>query len=247
MNYSCIYFGNYPQSDGTGVNKEPIKWRVLSVKGTDAFLIADSLLDSQQYNDTYTSVTWEKCTLRSWLNGYGSDSNSSGIDYSNDNFIDTAFTAEEQEAIMTTQVVNEANPKSGTNGGENTMDKVYLPSINEVLTTAYGFTDQYGVFTAAGDVARRRYTNEYVNAQKHLEGVNLVAGKKDSWWLRSSGANPSTGAYVYDWGSIEHTGAHVDNAFPVCPVLHLNLRKTSLWRDAGKISINKSGAITVIE
>ena len=100
--YSCVYFGNYPQSDGTGVNKEPIKWRVLSVKGTDAFLIADSLLDSQQYNDTYTSVTWEKCTLRSWLNGYGSDSNNSGIDYSNNNFIDTAFTPEEQNAIMTT-------------------------------------------------------------------------------------------------------------------------------------------------
>lgn len=96
-------------------------------------------------------------------------------------------------------------------------------------------------------MARRRYTTEYVNVRKNLQNVNLVAGKKDSWWLRSTGANQRTAAYVYDWGSIEKNGAHVDNLFPVCPVLHLDLSKSECWSDAGKITINSSGAITVIK
>ena len=68
--YDCVWFGRYPQSDATGVKKEAIKWRVLSVYGNDAFLIADCNLDCQPYNTTRTDVTWETSTIRSWLNGY---------------------------------------------------------------------------------------------------------------------------------------------------------------------------------
>lgn len=63
--WDCVWFGNYPQSDATGMTKDPIKWRVLSVDGDDAFLLADTNLDVQKYNDTRTGVTWETCTMRS--------------------------------------------------------------------------------------------------------------------------------------------------------------------------------------
>ena len=43
---------------------EPIKWRVLDVNGSDAFLLADRALDDQQYNKERVSVTWEKSTGR---------------------------------------------------------------------------------------------------------------------------------------------------------------------------------------
>ncbi|MDD5948738.1 MAG: DUF6273 domain-containing protein, partial [Lachnospiraceae bacterium] len=92
VTWDCVYFGNYPQSDATGQTKEPIKWRVLSVNGNDAFLVADQNLDGQQYNTTNTDTTWETCTMRSWLNGYDSSSNTNGVDFSSDNFIDRAFT-----------------------------------------------------------------------------------------------------------------------------------------------------------
>ena len=80
--WDCIYFGNYWQNDtnGDGVAdendaKQPIKWRVLSVNGDDAFIIADQNLDAKAYNETYTEVTWENSTIRSWLNGYGASVN----------------------------------------------------------------------------------------------------------------------------------------------------------------------------
>ena len=55
--WDCVYFGNYWQNDTNGDgkadqndNKQPIKWRVLSVNGDDAFLLADQNLDAQPYN-----------------------------------------------------------------------------------------------------------------------------------------------------------------------------------------------------
>lgn len=107
--WDCIWFGNYWQEDTNGDGtadkndaKTPIKWRVMSVDGDDAFLLADKNLDCQKYNDTFIDVTWETCTMRSWLNGYGASENVCGTDYGSDNFLDNAFNAGEQSAIKTT-------------------------------------------------------------------------------------------------------------------------------------------------
>ena len=67
ITWDCIWFGHYPQSDTTGKTKEPIRWRVLSVEGNDAFIMADRNLDMQQYNASRQAVSWEDCTMRSWL------------------------------------------------------------------------------------------------------------------------------------------------------------------------------------
>lgn len=116
--------------DATGKTKDPIKWRVLWVDGNDAFLMADQSLDIQPYNCANVDVTWETCTLRSWLNGYGSSSNMCNKNYSSDSFINRAFTASEQAAIKVTKVKNADNPYWDTSGGNDTEDKVFLLSYN---------------------------------------------------------------------------------------------------------------------
>ena len=120
--------------------KEAIKWRVLSVNGNDAFLIADCNLDSQPYNTTKTDVTWETSTIRSWLNGYKASYNANGINYSSNNFIGKAFTSAEQKAINQVTVVNHDNPEYETEGGNDTKDKVFLLSIEEATVTISGVT-----------------------------------------------------------------------------------------------------------
>ena len=69
--WDCIYFGNYWQNDTNGDGKadqndqkEPIKWRVLSVNGNDAFLLADKNLDDKLYNNCllYTSPSPRDCS-----------------------------------------------------------------------------------------------------------------------------------------------------------------------------------------
>ena len=98
-----IYFGTYRQSsDGnSGYNIDPIKWRVLENANGQLFLLSDQNLDVFQYHVDYESVTWATSTMRSWLNGYGAAQNTgsdNGIDYTDDNFIDTAFSDGEQGA-----------------------------------------------------------------------------------------------------------------------------------------------------
>ena len=40
------------------------------------FVISDKVLDVKPYNTTSISITWDKSTIRSWLNGYAASYNS---------------------------------------------------------------------------------------------------------------------------------------------------------------------------
>ena len=238
VTWDCVYFGNYPQSDATGMTKEPIKWRVLSVNGDDAFLIADRNLDVQRYNDTSTPVTWETCTMRSWLNGYGSSSNVCETDYTNDNFIDRAFTDSEQSAIRDTAVENKDNPKYGTDSGKDTIDKVFLLSYDEITNPDYGFSGDYSVY----DEARKRKNTGYVAAGGTI-GLSGMRSEDeiDSWWLRLPGFDSSNAVGVDTYGYVNQFGYSVYYYYTaVCPVLHLNLSSSNLWTYAGTVSSDGS-------
>ena len=208
--WDCIWFGNYWQSDGE--TKEPIKWRVLSVDGDDAFLLADKNLDCQRYQTEYRNVTWETCTLRTWLNS---------------TFYQNAFSGAEQAVVRTTAVVNEENPKYGTEGGNNTQDKVYLLSIAEASNVAYGFSSMLNE-----ESTRCARNTEYAKKQ----GATIYAGN-GHWWLRSPG-NGNYGFYaalVSGSGSVNSFGNSVSSYYGVRPALHINLSST-VWKKAGKVN-----------
>lgn len=108
---------------------EPIKWRVLHVNGCDALMLADMALDSREfsarpaYDITPADNTWEKSTIRSWLNGYGCSENIYGTDYTDSNFAQTAFTPAEISAVKAADAVNKSDsaicepPESENKGG----------------------------------------------------------------------------------------------------------------------------------
>ena len=183
---------------------EPIKWRVLNVNRTDAFLLADKALDDQEYNISDTSITciWEKCTMRSWLNGYDSSSNSYGRDYTKLNFINTAFTSSERSAIKTTEVVNDNNINYGTAGGNDTSDKVFLLSENEVYNSntaiSYGFTKSYSKY----DEGRRCKSSTFAKAMGVYGNNSSSYAGNCAWWLRSPGSNAYSAAYVSSGGDV---------------------------------------------
>ena len=230
VTWDCVYFGHYPQSsDGNGgFNKDLIKWRVLSVNGQDAFLIADKNIDGGiPYNETFTGVTWETCTLRSWLNGYGSSINKEGEDYTSDNFVDRAFTSSEQNAIRQTTVVNEDNPGYDTEGGNNTQDKVYLISIGEAKNPEYGFPANYD-----SSETREAVNTAYTASKSYMNDED----RSDCWWLRSPGGYTYDTSFVNGYGSIYYHGGTVCGINrAVRPALHLNL-SSNLWSYAGTVS-----------
>ena len=107
-----IKFGNYYINDSK--NKEPIEWRVLEVSNDRALLITKDAIDRKPYNNELRGITWEECSLRQWLNY---------------EFINQAFSKEEQNEIILTNISNPNNARYGTRGGNNTQDKIFLLSI----------------------------------------------------------------------------------------------------------------------
>ena len=236
-----IYFGTYQQSsDGNGgYNIDPIKWRVLSNSDGKLFLLSDQNLDVKPYNSSDTRITWEKSTMRSWLNGYAASKNNSS-----NNFIDAAFSSGEQGAIAQTYVYNatqsdgssKPNPDYSTSGGENTTDKIFLLSIEEATDSGY-FPN--------GNSSRIATNTAYVAGGGTISSSGMYdVGAADYWWLRSPGVYNIAAAYVSDTGYVDSNGVHVsDPEYAVRPAFNLNLNSVLFTSAAegGKIPAAASG------
>lgn len=157
--WDCIWFGNYYQNNDK--TKEPVKWRVLSVNGDDAFLLADKVLDCQQYNSDTRSL-WENCTLRKWLN---------------EDFYNTAFSYIEQDAIKTTTVVDtSAMEYDAVKSGNDTNDKIYLLSITEVTNPEYGFSNNID-----SSETRISKNTKYASSRDGISTSWLTRSRESSW------------------------------------------------------------------
>lgn len=193
-------FGAYEQDNSTSNGKEAIEWTVLDKDGMSLLLISKQALDCQQYNTSYTDVTWESCSLRKWMNG---------------TFLNKAFNAEEQAQIQNTTVSADKNPEYNTNPGNATTDKVFLLSINEV--------EKY--FNS--DEARKCAPTAYAKAQGAYtsDSYKTASGAATCrWWLRSPGSHQNNAAYVNSYGSVYYTGYPVnDGTDAVRPALWINL------------------------
>ena len=220
---------------------EPIKWRVLNRNGNDALLLADVALDDQEYNTNDEDVTWETSSMRSWLNGYGASVNQPKTDYSKKNFINSAFTSTQMNAIKTTNVVNNNNINYGTAGGNNTSDKVFLLSESEVYNTdtaaGYGFVKDYNT----DDEARISRCSTYAYAMGTYRSYDIDAeytkyNGNIYWYLRSPGNDSYCTVKVDYYGGVFRygdDGSYNDNGMR--PALHLNLASTNLYSYAGTV------------
>lgn len=192
---------------------EPIKWRILTTSGNSAFIMSDIALDSfsiqpdrksenrdglfAEYNNstgvpdgTYAN-NWEYCFLRQWLN---------------ETFYNEVFNDLQKEIIKTVKLDNSArssNPNDypkyygyGEKAGKNkfadqckdTDDKIFLLSLRDITTTAYGFNKD----VLAEDSARNLQASDF--AKLHGAPMNTNDKKYVTWYTRSpSPANGNQG------------------------------------------------------
>ena len=184
-----VIFGSYEQDGDTSNGKEPIEWVVLDENENGILLMSKYVLDSVRYNKTNIPITWEACTLRSWLNN---------------DFYDVAFSEEEKSRIQTTHVVNDDNAYTGIEGGNDTEDKVFCLSVDEILKY-YEFETYYdqsmtgycqALITEATPyalekgVTARKITEGYYNDYLINKGytTDCVGITGAWWWLRSPGS-----------------------------------------------------------
>lgn len=242
--WDCIYFGKYWQEDtnGDGVadrkdDKQPIKWRVLEFDGKDAFLLSDKILDAKKYNESMKNeneIAWDNSTVRSWLNGYGSSENSDGIDYCDNNFVDSAFSLDEKKSIYQTKKLNASNPFYDVDGGKNTSDKVFLLDIAEASNPSYGF-DKFEN-TSETRVARvTSYVNDLKCLFSHGKDWTWQSVEKGDWWLRSLGYLQAISSEIWSDGTGDFGSRTFCKNLGIRPALHIDLSKTDLWSYAGTV------------
>lgn len=200
---------------------EPIKWRILTTSGNSAYIMSDIALDSFSiqpnryqgfYNEKYGvfrtdqngnmdgtyANNWEYCFLRGWLN---------------ETFYNEVFNKLQKEIIQTTHLDNTArssNPNDypkyygyGENAGKNkfadqckdTDDKIFLLSLRDITTTAYGFNKD----VLAKDPARNLQATDF--AKLHGAPMNTNDKKYVTWYTRSpapANGNQGYATFVLD-------------------------------------------------
>ena len=188
MNKITVVMGEYPQN--CGLEKEPIEWIVLKEEKNHCLCISKCLLDTKPYHNLSENVTWKDCTLRNWLNH---------------EFLTTAFSDEEREKILLSDVANPA---------QNTQDYIFLLSFDEIEEY---FDDEVEDYVAYEE--RGAYTTDYARKQGawFLED-DCEEKNKGCWWLRyygeeyekSEGKYPYISCVNFD-GYIEHAAQDVSD------------------------------------
>ena len=139
-----IMFGTYPQSaDGTA---EPLEWLVLEVDSQTALIITDKIIDGMDYS-AKSPCWWESSDLRAWMNK---------------DFVDTAFTSSERDALVRFSV----SDLDGSGNSTTTTDLFFALSNDQLEKYFKTDTDRKADATA------------YARSK----GIHYDAEQKAGWW-----------------------------------------------------------------
>ena len=187
----------YAEKSGDYYKVEPIKWRVVTDNYSGKkLLLAEKALFYMRW-DSY-SKNYKNSDVRAWLNG---------------DFINAAFTNEEQSMIPATDVDNSADSTTDVGGNiaratsaacDNTNDQIFLLSVYEATITAYGFA-AYDY----NDNARKRAPTDFTLASgaESIKWHNPIG-----WWLRSP--SNTSGNWIFH---ISNQGKPSDNSNATSP------------------------------
>ncbi|MGN0165399.1 MAG: DUF6273 domain-containing protein [Lachnospiraceae bacterium] len=190
-----ILFGTYNQGPSGEVDK--IAWIVLEAGEDYAMLTTEYVLDTIQFSKS-GNVQWEDSDVRTWLE---------------DGFYNQAFSNKEKERILSLTVENNDNPLYNTEGGANTVDKVYLLSLEDM--------EKY--FGNLETVCRATpFAKE--------KGAAIGSRGNTSYWLRSPGSTDKTGidpgnaAMVDSDGIVRYEGTIVTyTVIGIRPVIRIKI------------------------
>lgn len=118
---------------------KPIEWIVIRVEGNKIMAISKYGVCSMAYHSKREPVTWEKSSLRRYLN---------------DEFFEMYLDKNEQEIVLQTHVENKNN-MFHTIGGNDTSDRIFLLSIDEAKRIFNGNNARECV---ASDYAKANFT-----------------------------------------------------------------------------------------
>lgn len=170
---------------------QDIEWIVLDYDpaSNQALLISKYCLDAIPYHAGSDTGTWENCTLRKWLNN---------------SFMTQAFSAEEQAAIVYSYLTNDDNPDFDVEGGNDTVDQIFLLSYEEAV---YYFPSQASRKCKPTAYCLEQGCYDPVKyAEEHGETCDPEAVGYTWWWLRTPGVDADHACNVVAKGTASSYG-----------------------------------------
>ncbi len=168
-------YGLYEQNPGRG--KEPIEWVILAKEETRILALSKHILDCRPYNDRLDRVSWETCTLRTWLNGA---------------FLHAAFTPAEREQILLSKIETREEDGNRSEVGSVTEDQIFCLNVEEATRLLAKDARRVADATAVVKVKGKIYINR--------------RNGHSWWWIRSPEGYADNAAYVIDTGSVRSFG-----------------------------------------
>ena len=185
-------------------------WRVLDRQGSLGLVISEHVILWLPYHDEPEEVTWATSSVRQELNWYFFQS----------------FHPNDRERIVETPITTANNPWFGTSGGETTVDRIFLLSIEETVHF-FGDSGMLGSRTVPQDwrdINAWHVDDRYnINRQASSVGQTNVM-----WWLRSPGFYLTRVAAVSTIGLISVRG-------DMSPTVPAGVRP-AMWVDFGVVA-----------
>ena len=185
--YKKIKFGKYRDMD--------IDWLILEENEQGMLLLSTWVLEGRQFNVKNTTINWENCTLRKWLN---------------DEFYNSAFSAEEKQRVLMSAVENPESPKRDAKPGSITNDHVFLLSYPEAKKYFY----------LAREIQARHAP--YLS-RKDLQNVEERRANC-AWWLRTPGYSGKTATAVGYTGTLDDNGNYPETTMGVRPAIWISYK-----------------------
>jgi len=165
-------------------------WNILDIKNNAALIITEGIIEHRRYHDAYEEITWAECSLRKYLNG---------------EFYDR-FSAVDQSRIIPVINKNLDNQWYGSRGGEDTEDRIFLLSLEEVSCKYFG--DSSSKLYNPGKNQRYWFERKDENNSKRI-AVNNKEEWYYWWWLRSPGRVNKKAVYMFPNGNIGIQGNNI--------------------------------------
>lgn len=147
-------------------NDTAIEWQVLDQQDGKILLISKYCLLLRRYHDyTMAEPGWEYSSIRDWLNS---------------DFLSRAFSYNEAQAILWTELKNYENPEYGTSSGADTSDRIFLLSYEELM--------------------------QYMPENQDRRTTMTASSVTQSWWLRTVGSGAGRAMLVRADGSVDYEG-----------------------------------------
>ena len=188
---------DYPRGNYETIDFGGERWLVLEKDGDKQLIISQHILFTLHYHNSTTTTTWETSDMREFLNG----------EYYN------TFDASSRAQIRTVINENLDNQWHGTDGGNDTEDKIFMLSLREVAKYFGGLDKLYNRPTPTTSYI----TDEYNEARE----ATTKEGYSRPWWLRSPGDGSHTASIIM-FGPILMYGDHVFQSWGVRPAMWIS-------------------------